>query len=46
MKEPTFYKVVRRPLAACFKAIYKPTIVGKKNIPESGRIVLAGNHRH
>lgn len=46
MKEPTFYKVVRRPLAACFKAIYKPTIVGKKNIPESGRIVLAGNHTH
>lgn len=46
MKEPTFYRVVRRPLAACFKAIYKPTVVGKKNIPENGKIVLAGNHTH
>lgn len=35
---------MRRPLAAVFKAIYKPTIVGKRNIPQDGRIILAGNH--
>ncbi len=44
MKEPMFYRAIRRPLAACFKAIYKPVIVGKRHIPETGRIILAGNH--
>lgn len=44
MKDPTFYKVIRQPLAACFKAIYKPTVIGKRNIPANGRIILAGNH--
>ena len=44
MKEPMLYRVIRRPLAACFKTIYKPTIIGKHYIPETGRIILAGNH--
>lgn len=44
MKEPTLYRVIRRPLAAIFKAIYKPSITGKRFIPENGRIILAGNH--
>lgn len=44
MKEPTLYRVIRRPLSAIFKAIYKPTVTGKRNIPENGRIILAGNH--
>ncbi len=44
MKEPLFYRLVRGPLAACFKAVYKPSIVGKNNIPQSGKIILAGNH--
>lgn len=44
MKEPLFYRAVRIPLSACFKAVYKPTVTGKENIPEKGRIILAGNH--
>ncbi|MBQ7122411.1 MAG: 1-acyl-sn-glycerol-3-phosphate acyltransferase [Clostridia bacterium] len=44
MKEPVFYRIIRKPLSACFKAVYKPSIIGKKNIPQSGRIILAGNH--
>ncbi len=44
MKEPVFYRMIRRPLGFCFKAIFKPTIIGKENIPEDGRIILAGNH--
>lgn len=44
MKEPTLYRIIRRPLGAIFKAIYKPVIIGKRYIPESGRIILAGNH--
>ena len=44
MKEPAFYRFIRRPLGGIFKAIYKPTIIGKRNIPEDGSIILAGNH--
>ena len=44
MKEPLFYRVVRGPLAVCFKAVYKPSVTGKNNIPENGRVILAGNH--
>ena len=44
MKEPFLYRIIRRPLAAIFKAIYKPTIIGKRHIPQIGRIILAGNH--
>ena len=44
MKEPLFYRAIKYPLGAIFKAIYKPAIIGKQNIPESGRIILAGNH--
>lgn len=44
MKEPLFYRLIRKPLGAIFKAIYKPSIIGKRNIPEEGRIILAGNH--
>lgn len=44
MKEPVFYRMVRKPLAFCFKAVYKPSIIGKRYIPQDGRIILAGNH--
>lgn len=44
MKEPLFYRAIRGPLVALFKAVYKPSVIGKENIPENGRIILAGNH--
>ncbi len=44
MKEPLLYRIIRRPLGGIFKAIYKPTIIGKELIPQTGRIILAGNH--
>lgn len=44
MKEPVFYKIVKPPLCAFFEGVYKPEYVGLENIPESGRIILAGNH--
>ncbi len=46
MKEPVLYKIIRRPLGALFKVLFKPTIIGKQHIPQNGRIVLAGNHTH
>lgn len=44
MKEPLFYRAVRGPLTAFFKAVYKPSVIGKENIPENGGVILAGNH--
>ena len=44
IKDPVFYKVVRFLGKGLFKLLYRPRIVGKENIPSSGRIVLAGNH--
>ncbi len=44
MKDPFLYRIIRRPLRALFTAVYKPTIIGSSNIPETGRIILAGNH--
>ncbi len=44
MKEPLLYKIIKLPLGSIFKAIYKPEIIGEQYIPQSGRIILAGNH--
>ena len=44
MKDPLFYRFMRGPLAATFRLIYRPTVIGNENIPEEGRILLAGNH--
>lgn len=40
--EPKLYKFLR-PLLYIFIKLYRPTIIGKENIP-NGRCVLAGNH--
>ena len=44
MKEPIFYKIVRPGLAAWFRLFYRPQFEGTENIPENGKIILAGNH--
>lgn len=44
MKEPLLYRLVRFPLTSAFWLIFRPAIIGKNNIPESGRVILAGNH--
>ena len=41
-KDPLFYKIVRPLIVFLFKILYRPTIVGKENIPENGGFVLAG----
>lgn len=42
--EPILYKIAKPIITILFKILYRPTIVGKENIPKKGRIVLAGNH--
>ncbi|MEG0799075.1 MAG: 1-acyl-sn-glycerol-3-phosphate acyltransferase [Bacilli bacterium] len=38
------YCFLRAIIGFFFKIIYRPTIVGKENIPTSGPVVIAGNH--
>ena len=40
------YKLMRPFVTMKFKSKYHPVVFGKKNIPESGGIVVCGNHRH
>jgi len=41
-KDPLFYRIVRPLIVFLFKVLYRPTIIGKENIPKNGGIVLAG----
>ena len=45
-KTPILYRVGRFILGPIFKWYYKPTIIGKENIPASGAILIVGNHNH
>lgn len=42
----TFYKAVRFTLGPLFRALFRPQIIGRENIPLSGHAVIAGNHKH
>ena len=45
-KMPFLYKYGRLFLTPLFRFYYNPTVIGKENIPESGSVVIAGNHNH
>lgn len=38
-----FFKAILVPI---FKFWYRPTIIGKENIPKDGSILIVGNHKH
>jgi len=44
MKEPFIYKILRPIITFLVKILFRPTIIGKENIPQEGKFVLAGNH--
>lgn len=44
MKEPLLYRIVRPLIKLLFYIFFHPNIIGKENIPEKGKIILAGNH--
>ena len=46
MTEPKTYVRMRGLLYYAFKFLFRPTIIDNDKIPESGRIVIAGNHTH
>lgn len=39
-----FYKIVRPIIKFLIYFLFRPTVIGKENIPDSGALVLAGNH--
>ena len=41
-----FYKIIRPIITLFFLLLFKPKIIGKENIPNTGAVVLAGNHTH
>lgn len=43
-KDRMFYKIVKPPVTLLFKLLFRPKIIGVDNIPNEGRILLAGNH--
>ena len=40
------YRILRPIIKVLFTFLYRPTIIGKENIPKKGRVVLCGNHTH
>lgn len=45
-KESLFYIIIRPIITFLFKLLYNPKIIGKENIPKTGKIIIAGNHTH
>lgn len=44
MKDAVLYRIARPILTFLFKVLYNPKYEGLENIPQSGRVVLAGTH--
>lgn len=40
------YKIFRTILSPIYRFWYRPTIIGKENIPKEGRFIIVGNHIH
>lgn len=38
------YKTIKFILKPIFKILYRPTVIGKENIPKDGGVILCGNH--
>ncbi|MCI9234001.1 MAG: 1-acyl-sn-glycerol-3-phosphate acyltransferase [Bacilli bacterium] len=43
-KDALLYRFARPIITVLFKIFFTPKIIGRDNIPNSGRIILAGNH--
>lgn len=45
-KDEYIYKLLQPIIVFIFKIYYNPMVVNKEYIPKSGRVVVAGNHKH
>ena len=46
MLENAAYQICRFLFAPVFRMYFQPVIVNNERIPEKGRVILAGNHKH
>ena len=44
IKDTVFYKVVKPLVVFLVYVLYRPKVIGRENIPKTGRVLLAGNH--
>lgn len=44
IKDKLFYKLIKLILTPLVYLFFRPTIIGIKNIPQKGPVILAGNH--
>ena len=44
--EPIIYRIIRYPVIWILKLIYRVEVINKKNIPATGPIIVACNHKH
>ncbi len=44
IKDTVFYKVVKPLVVFLVYLLYRPKVIGRENIPKTGRVLLAGNH--
>ena len=44
IKDTFFYTIARPIISIYVKICYRPQVIGKENIPKTGRVILAGNH--
>lgn len=40
------FRILKGILSVFFKLFFHPKIIGRENIPDTGGVILAGNHRH
>ena len=45
INSPILYRLVRPLGVVLFRGIFRPRVIGKENIPKTGGVVLAGNHK-
>lgn len=46
-KEKSYlYKFLKPIYSILLKILFRPTVLGKENIPKEGAIIFAGNHKH
>ncbi len=46
MRNDSIYQLCRMIVAPVFRHFYHPKVIGAERIPENGKIILAGNHKH
>ncbi len=44
VNSPFLYRLLRPGAVFLFKILFRPTLKGTENIPETGKVVIAGNH--